>query len=394
MLQLSTKEDVQQLHCWIGTPSIEIYSPLDTKKRAFIKHVISIYSSKNIQQCAHSTKRICGKTSSSASLFPVFTTHTFYLPALGHTTQDRRKTASIKINMEAENLIPPSMISRMRSRAETIYSNFKSRLETPAGAKLMRVAAVIMSVGIYYFDYIKDIVLGVLQMVEDTPEDVKLPRDSYLSSIKNKSECAIPRSPNLSHGFLTISATFFPPLINLANSILLCFFCQSNNCLRLFGENLLRVLKDFGKLLTWPFYLTYKFICFIKAKLQDDPSQQNAVDEELMDFQYDEAFFEAQTQLIYQITNLSTSLACGLYNFANSHIIIPLSYLTIIKTSISWHLHGEHTNLKRMAKLLPYFAVVTFAKSFISLFTRKQDASCRAVIAITWPREIAYMYVT
>ena len=25
---------------------------------------------------------------------------------------------------------------------------------------------------------------------------------------------------------------------------------------------------------------------------------------------------------------------------------------------------------------------------------RKQDASCRTVVATTWPREIAYMYVT
>ena len=33
---------------------------------------------------------------------------------------------------------------------------------------------------------------------------------------------------------------------------------------------------------------------------------------------------------------------------------------------------------------------------YIEIFQkcRKQDASCRAVIATTWPREIAYMYVT
>ena len=87
-----------------------------------------------------------------------------------------------------------------------------------------------------------------------------------------------------------------------------------------------------------------------------------------LDFLNDEAFFEAQPQLIYQIEVLATLLTFGLYIFEYSNIIIPLSYLTIIKTSISWHLNGERTNSKRMAKLLPYFAVVTFAKSFMSLF--------------------------
>ena len=76
--------------------------------------------------------------------------------------------------MEAENPIPPSMISRLRSGTETTYTNTRRRLETPAGVKLMKLAAVVMAVGLYYFDYFKDIVMAVWSILEDRPAVVQL----------------------------------------------------------------------------------------------------------------------------------------------------------------------------------------------------------------------------
>ena len=98
--------------------------------------------------------------------------------------------------MEVENRTPPSMILRLRSRIEqsAIYTNTKRRLETLTGVKLMRVAAVVMVVGLYYFDYIKDIVMAVWSIVEDRPAVVQLIWESYLSYLKN---CSLPGNDEL-----------------------------------------------------------------------------------------------------------------------------------------------------------------------------------------------------
>ena len=186
--------------------------------------------------------------------------------------------------MEAQNPMPPSMISCLRSRTETIYTSTKRRLETTAGVKLIRVAAIVMAEGLYYFDYIKDIVVAVLSIMEGVPEVVQLRWESYLNYLKNCSlpgkeeqkecserarnnskidellpligiqnhtdiwtqnlmkcfeifenyttECSPPENwpENIiaplgsKQGILIILFTYCPPLVNLVDSILLCFF--------------------------------------------------------------------------------------------------------------------------------------------------------------------------
>ena len=141
----------------------------------------------------------------------------------------------------------------------------------------------------------------------------------------------------LQHGIMTIFYTYCPALINLADSILLCFFCFKS-----LRKNMIRVLKNIGKLLCWPLYFTFKFVYFIKAKLQDEPNERKRIEDELMDFNSDEAFFEAQFQLIYQINALRLGLAQGSKTLKFlTFFLIVVSYLTVLRTSISWHLHGK-----------------------------------------------------